>query len=145
MGKTIVRSGQGYRTEIRVRDHVFYADEPTDAGGTDTAPTPTEILLGALGSCMAITVQLYATRKGWPLEGVEVALESERFNANQYAGYEGEAQFIHELRNQIVFHGPLDDEQRARLLEIAGKCPVPRMIEMPAFFKEELLDALPVD
>ena len=146
MAKTVVRLNKGFRTDIHVRNHTYHADEPLDAGGTDTAVTPTEMLLGALGSCMAITVKMYAERKGWPLEGVEVALDMERFNAANYAAYAGDAQFVHEFRTQLVFHGPLDDAQRARLLEIAGKCPVHRALENPAFFVDELLsaEALPV-
>lgn len=137
MAKTTVRLGrEGYRTDIEVRNHNIHADEPADKGGTDTSPTPTELLLGALGSCMAITARMYAERKDWPLEGVEVALEIERFSGKEYAGYDGDAAFVHEVRHQIVLHGPLDDDQRARLLEIAGRCPVHRVIENPAFFVE---------
>jgi len=76
--------------------------------------------MGALGSCMAITARLYAQRKGWPLEGVEVALDYERFVGKEYEGYEGNAAFVHEIRNHIILRGPLDDEQRERLLEIAN-------------------------
>ncbi len=144
MAKATVRLGQqGLRTDIQIRNHTIYADEPVDDGGTDTAPTPTELLMGALGSCMAITARLYAQRKGWPLEGVEVALDVERFAGKEYAGYEGNAAFVHEVRNQIVFHGPLDDEQRARLLDIASRCPVHRIVENPAFFVnvDNLLEA----
>lgn len=142
MAKAIVRLGaQGYRTEISVRDHKVYMDEPVQDGGTDTAPTPSELLLGALGGCIAITARLYAERKGWPLEGVEVALDMERFAGKDYPGYDGSAAFVHEMRNQIIFRGPLDDDQRQRLLEIAGRCPVHRVIENPAFFVDELLEA----
>lgn len=135
MAKATVRLGrEGLRTDIQIRNHTIHADEPTDSGGTDTAPSPTELLLGALGSCMAITARLYAQRKGWPLEGVEVALDVERFAGKEYAAYSGDAAFVHEVRNQIVLHGPLDDEQRARLLDIASRCPVHRIVENPAFF-----------
>lgn len=135
MAKTTVRLGrEGYRTDIHVRNHVVHADEPLDAGGSDTAPTPTELLLGALGSCIAITARLYAARKGWPLEGVEVALDVERFAGKDYQAYAGDAAFVHEVRQQIILHGPLDDEQHARLLEIASRCPVHRIVENPAFF-----------
>lgn len=141
MAKTTVRLGrEGYRADIHVRNHVVYADEPLEDGGADSAPTPTELLLGALGSCMAITARLYATRKGWPLEGVEVALDVERFAGRDYHAYDGDAAFVHEVRQQITLHGPLDETQRARLLEIAGKCPVHRIVENPAFFVD--VDAL---
>lgn len=141
MPKAIVRSGSNYRTEIINRHHTTYADEPIHDGGTDTAPTPTEMLLGALGACMTITVQMYANRKGWPLEGVEIALDVERFVASEYPNYKGDAQFVHEIRNQISFRGPLTEEQRARLFEIAGKCPVHRILATPTYFVEELLKA----
>ena len=135
MPKTTVRLGrEGYRTEIKARNHVFYADESLESGGEDSAPEPVELLVGAVGACIAVTTRLYAQRKGWPLEGVEVALDYERFNGKDYPAYDGSAAFIHEFRNQIVFHGPLSDEQRARLAEIATKCPVHRIVEYPAFF-----------
>jgi putative redox protein len=140
MAKAVVQLGrEGYRTEIRLRDHVIYADEPVDAGGTDTAPTPMEMMLGALGACMAVTTRMYAQRKRWPLEGVDVALDIERFAGKDYAAYTGDANFVHEVRSQIKFYGPLDAEQRERLLEIAGKCPVHRAIENPAFFVDQML------
>jgi putative redox protein len=142
MAKTIVRLGpDGYRTEIISRTHVTHADEPLSDGGTDTALTPMEMMLGALGACMAITTQMYARRKGWPLTGVEIALDVERFVASNYPAYQGDAQFIHEIRNAIQFHGVLTTEQRERLFEIAGKCPVHRVLANPTFFVEELIRA----
>ncbi|MBZ0301327.1 MAG: OsmC family protein [Anaerolineae bacterium] len=143
MAKATVRLGrEGYRTEIKVGNHTIYADEPLDSGGTDTGPTPMQMMVGALGACIAITARLYAERKGWPLEGVDVGLDMERYSAKEYAGYEGSAAFIHEVRNHIVFRGPLSDEQRQRLMDIATKCPVHRALENPAFFVdvEDLLE-----
>jgi putative redox protein len=141
MANTVVHLGDSYRTTIQVGDHTFHADEPVSDGGTDTAPSPMQMLLGALGSCMAITARMYALRKGWPLEGVDVTLDIERFRGKDYPGYDGAASFVHEVRDHIVFHGPLDDEQLARLREIASRCPVHRAVENPAFFVE-LEDAL---
>lgn len=140
MAPTIVHLKDGYQTTIHTRHHVYHADEPLDNGGTDTAVTPTEMLLGALGSCVAMTVKMYAQRKNWPLESVEIHLEMERFNGKDYADYHGDEAFVHEFREQIKFHGPLDDEQRARLMEIAQKCPVRRAISTPSFFKEVLTE-----
>ncbi len=142
MAKAFVRLGSdGYRTEIINRTHITHADESISDGGTDTAPDPIEMLLGALGSCMAITTHMYARRKGWPLESIEFDLEVERYNAVDYPAYQGDAQFVHEIRNQIQLHGPLTPEQRARLLEIAGKCPVHRILATPTFFVEQLVNA----
>jgi uncharacterized OsmC-like protein len=136
----VVLPETGYQTSIYTRDHVYHADEPTDAGGTDTAVTPTEMLLGALGSCIAITLRLYAERKKWDLQGVELLLDSERFNGKDYGAYEGDELFVHEIRKSIVLKGDLDDKQRERLMEIAGKCPVHRIIATPTFFVDELLE-----
>ncbi len=141
MAQTKIKLGpDGYRTDVQVRGHTFHADEPMQDGGTDLAPTPMELMLGALGSCMAMTARMYAERKGWPLEGVEVSLDIERFSGKDYATYTGDANFVHEIRKQIQFLGPLDAKQRERLLEIAGRCPVRRAVENPAFFVEELIE-----
>lgn len=147
MAKATVSLGpEGYRTVIKSRDHEYIADEPLDEGGTDSGPMPTEMLLGALGACIAVTCRLYAERKKWPLEGVDVSLDSERFNAKDYADYDGDELFVHEIRKSIAFKGDnLTDDQRKRLLEIAGKCPVHRMIALPTFFKETLVDDIFAD
>lgn len=140
MPKATVHLAEGYRTTITSREHTYYADEPLDAGGEDSAPTPSEMLMGALGSCVAITIKLYAERKKWPLEGVDVALDYERFKGADYADYEGDAAFVHEIREAITLHGPLDADQKERLLEIGSRCPVRRVIELPSFFKGESLE-----
>jgi putative redox protein len=140
MTKATVRLFDGYRTTITSRQHTYHADESIPDGGTDTAPDPTEMLMGALGSCVALTMKLYAQRKKWALEGIEIALDYERFAGKDYPDYEGEEQFIHEIRENIVLHGNLTDEQKERLLEIASKCPVTRIIATPTFWKQNLLD-----
>lgn len=141
MAKTRVSlNGDGFKTTIQTRDHVYYADEPTEKGGTDEAPTPSEMAMGALGACIAITLKMYAKRKGWPLETVEMQLDFERFKGADYEAYDGDEQYVHEIRKSIRLVGDLDEEQRERLLEIAGKCPVHRLIATPSFFVEEVLD-----
>jgi putative redox protein len=131
-----VRSEQGYRTEITIRQHTVLADELVQDGGTDEAPTPMEILVGTIGACIAVTARAYAQRKGWPLEGISVAVDMERFAREDYPAYSGDAPFVHEVREQIQFEGPLTDEQRVRLMQIAAKCPVRRVLENPVFFVE---------
>ncbi len=126
----------GTRTNISIRRHEFHSDEPLEAGGSDSAPTPGELMLGALGSCMAITCKLYAGRKGWDLTGVEVALDYERFRGRDYLAHAGDELYVHEVREALVFHGDLDDKQRARLREIAGKCPIHRLLATPTYFVE---------
>ena len=135
MGSTIIRLGKaGLRTTVAADGHVFHVDEPVAAGGSDSAADPVKHLLGALGSCMAITARLYAQRKGWPLAGVDIALDVERHRGADYPGYDGDSVFVHEISQQITLHGPLDDSQRRRILEIAGRCPVHRIVESQAFF-----------
>ena len=122
------------------RHHQWHADEPIEDGGTDTAPTPGELMLGALGSCMAITCKLYAERKGWDLQRVEVKLDYERFRGRDYPAHDGVELFVHEVREALVFHGDLDEKQLARLRDIASKCPVHRVLAFPTYF----VDMLPV-
>jgi putative redox protein len=136
MPKTTVEIRDGFKTTISSRDHVYHADEPAADGGSDAGPKPSEMLLGALGSCVAITLKMYAGRKGWPLEGVKIELDFERFRADEYDDYDGDQAFIHEFREGITLLGPLDDEQKARLMNIATKCPVRRAVELPAIFKD---------
>lgn len=131
----------GLLTTIQTRHHTYHTDEPLEAGGTDTMVSPTEMAMGALGSCIAMTMKLYADRKKWPLEGVEIELEMERFNAKEYTAYEGDERYIHEIRKQIKLLGDLSDDQRQRILEIGAMCPVHRLIATPTFFKETLLDS----
>jgi putative redox protein len=116
--------------------HTWYADESVEGGGSDSAADPVNMLRGALGACIGITLQAYAHRKNWPLEKVEVAVNTQRFTASEYPAYQGDASFVHEIREHIVLHGPLTDEQRARLLDIATKCPVRRILANPTFFVE---------
>jgi putative redox protein len=111
-GKVATHAGTKLQQDVTLGPHALSADEPVDAGGGDAAPAPHDFLLAALGSCTSMTVKLYADRKGWPLERVEVALE------------QGREEGVHQMRRVITLHGPLSDEQRARLLEIAEKCPV---------------------
>ncbi|MFN8531510.1 MAG: OsmC family protein [Anaerolineae bacterium] len=136
MTRIHVRNEQGYQTEIKIRQHTVLADELISDGGTDIAPTPMEILLGTAGACIAVTTKAYAQRKGWPLEGVSVDLDMERIARENYPAYTGDAPFVHEIREHITFEGPLSDEQKARLMTIAAKCPVHLTLQNPVFFVE---------
>ena len=122
---TTARVGaSGYRTELSSRAHTFVADEPGPLGGTDAGPTPYEYLLGALASCMAMTLRMYADRKKWPLEGVEVRLRTTRTHKVDCEDCDTHAVGIKQLDRTIVLTGPLSDEQTKRLLDIAERCPV---------------------
>lgn len=102
-----------------------------------------EILVGTVGACIAVTTRAYAKRKNWPLEGISVELEMERFKREDYPAYTGESPYIHEIRERIQFEGPLTDDQRARLMSVSTKCPVHLTLENPVFFVETLADEVP--
>ncbi|NWF70556.1 MAG: OsmC family protein [Chloroflexi bacterium] len=143
MPKTSVHLDQGLRATAQSRNHVWVADEPVSEGGSDIAPTPMEMMLGALGSCVAITIKLYAQRKSWPLEAVDVNVELKRVKKEEYPSYDGPAAFVHLITKQIALYGPLSAEQRERLMEIGTKCPVARVITDPSFITDELLETEP--
>jgi putative redox protein len=114
--------------EIRVGRHLLPADEPVEAGGTDTGPNPYDLLLAALGACTSMTLRLYADRKAWPLEQVSVRLHHDKIHAADCAECETREGKIDRIVRVIDLKGPLDEAQRRRLLEIAEKCPVHRTL-----------------
>lgn len=116
---TVVLGTQDYRTRVTSRTHEFFVDEPGDLNGGDTAQDPYETLLGALGACKAITVRMYAQRKGWDLQEVRLDLVHSRPNGR------GKPE---QIDISLSFVGDLDDDQRKRLKEIANACPVQKTI-----------------
>jgi len=117
-------SAKGFAQEIVVGGHRLVADEPAEVGGTDTGPGPYDLLLAALGSCTSMTVALYARRKQWPLEAVRVRLRHSKIHAADCADCETKVGMLDRIERDVELVGSLDEEQRARLLEIADKCPV---------------------
>lgn len=117
-----------YVEEIRVGGHRLLADEPSEAGGSDAGPGPYELLLAALGTCTCITVRMYAERKHWPLEAVHVALTHAKVHSEDCVACEGEVRSIDQIEMEISLAGDLSGDQRQRLLEIAGRCPVHRTL-----------------
>ena len=117
---TTARIGAGYppyATQLVIGQHHVVADQPIDLGGGDTGPAPDEIVLAALGACTAITLRMYAQRKQWPLESVEVTLDYAERGRDKTV-----------IQRTVHLRGPLDDEQRERLLQVANACPVHRIL-----------------
>ena len=121
---TVCGAADGFVQEITAGRHQLRSDEPVSAGGTDRGPTPYDLLLGALGSCTSMTVGMYARRKQWPLRRVTVHLSHSRVHARDCAVCENEQAMLTVINREVEFEGTLSDEQRARLLAIANRCPV---------------------
>ena len=130
-GEVIVReTGRGqFQQEVIAGTHRLLADEPVAAGGLDGGPSPYALLLAALGACTSMTVRLYADRKNLPLKRASVRLRHGRIHAADCAECETKEGMIDHIDRVITFEGDLDGEQRARLLEIAEKCPVHRTLK----------------
>jgi uncharacterized OsmC-like protein len=121
-------TGSGFAQEIVAGQHRLNADEPLSAGGSETGPTPYELLLAALGACTAMTVTMYARRKKLPLDGIVVRLRHSRIHAEDCFDCQTEAGFLDRIDREIELSGSLSSEERLKLFEIAEKCPVYRTL-----------------
>lgn len=126
---TAATGREGFRTEIGVRAHTLLADEPASAGGTDAGPTPYDLLAAALGACTSMTLQMYARRKGWPLQEAVTRLRHSRVYAQDQDRCPDRPARMDRLDREVELVGDLSAEQRQRLLEIADRCPVHRTLE----------------
>jgi uncharacterized OsmC-like protein len=130
MSEVVVSSLENLRNEVRYgAGHSFITDEPVAAGGEDAGPDPYTLMLAALGSCISMTLKLYARRKQWPLESVTVRLRQTRIHSKDCQEcMQDQDGFVHRIERSVSLTGPLSEEQRARLQEIAHKCPVHRTL-----------------
>ena len=127
MSEVMVSSTTNLQNEVRYGEgRALVIDEPASLGGDGAGPDPYTLLLAALGGCISMTVTLYARRKGWPLERVTVRLRQRRVHAQDCAEcMRQDDAFAHRIERSVIIEGDeLTDEQRTRLQEIAGKCPV---------------------
>ncbi len=120
-----------YSQLVTTGSHSFVIDEPVENGGDGLGPSPYEMLLSALGSCTAITLLMYARRKGWEVTECSVHLTHDRVHADDSADAETGTRRVEVINRDISLHGHLTKEQEARLLEIAQKCPVSKTLETP--------------
>jgi putative redox protein len=125
----VVEAGLGkFAQEVVIGRHRLIADEPLEAGGDDLGPSPYELLLAGLGACTAMTLRMYAAHKKLPLDKVSVELVHRKIHAQDCADCETKEGRIDRIDRVIDIQGPLDTETRARLLEIADRCPVHRTL-----------------
>jgi putative redox protein len=120
--------GTAYQTRIEGEESTLLADEPVASGGDGHGPSPYELLLAALAHCAVLTILLYARRKEWPVTGVSVRANHERLIIEDEREGEVLRRKVERIVQAITLDGDLDEPQRARLIEIAGKCPVHRTI-----------------
>lgn len=124
----------GMRVEASDGVRTMTMDEPADQGGSDAGLSPTKTLAAALGGCTALTLKLYSARKSWPLEDVKVRVQIEPADR-------ADPESANRVTQTVELIGPLDEAQRERLLLIAGKCPVHKLLEGPSMFEERLLES----
>jgi putative redox protein len=136
-------TGQGrFQQSVTMGEHRLIADEPVDVGGSDSGPSPYDLLLAALGACTSMTLRMYAERKSIPLEHVSVLLQHSKIHASDCANCETSQGQIDRIDRTITLAGDLDEATRARLLEIADKCPVHRTLTSEVDIRTALADPL---
>ncbi|HEV7845204.1 MAG TPA: OsmC family protein [Thermoleophilaceae bacterium] len=128
MRATARRENGTLKHEVEMRDHTLTADEPKDHGGEDAGPNPQELLAGSLASCTAITMEMYAQRKGWDIGDVAVHVDYEPAQRGSPTRFKLVVDFAKEL----------PEEQRERLMQIGAKCPVHRVLEGEVMFEERV-------
>ena len=137
------RSLQNLQLEIHAGDHLILADESKNDGGDDAGPSPYALLLGSLAACKVITAHLYARRKQWPVETVTMRLTHNKIYARDCEDCESSPNAkVDIIESEISFEGDLDDEQKARLAEIADRCPVHRTLTSETKIRTKLVGAI---
>ncbi len=138
MAEVIVSSIGYLKQQITAGNHTFIADEPSESGGSAAGPDPYSLLLAALGACTAMTLQIYAKRKQWPLERVEVSLRHSRIHAEDCGDCATKQGNLDRIERYISLTGELTGEQKTRLLEIAERCPVHKTLTSEISIKSYL-------
>ena len=126
--------------KIQAGKHEMVSDEPSSMGGGNAGPTPYGFLLSALGACTAITLRMYAQRKKWPLEDAVVTLRHSKIHSRDCEDCDGQEGMVDVIDREISIKGPLDAAQRARLMEIADKCPVHRTLEAKPKIRTRMME-----
>tara|TARA_R110002049_G_scaffold13509_3_gene58709 strand:+ start:59819 stop:61036 length:1218 start_codon:yes stop_codon:yes gene_type:complete len=124
----ILESNQKFLRQVTTDDHQWFADEPTEFGGSNHGPDPYEHLLAALGACTSMTIRMYANRKQWSLDDVTITLEHNSEHIKDCHDCEDDSGKVETIIRKIILIGDLDESQRQRLIDIANKCPVHKTI-----------------
>ena len=128
MRRALARRRQGYEHEVEIRDHRLIVDESEDHGGSNAGPRPTELMAASLATCTAITIEMYAKRKGWEIGEVAVDVDYEPAQRGSPTKF----------KMKVLLPKELPEEQRERLMQIAAKCPVHRTLEGEVMFDESV-------
>jgi putative redox protein len=140
MQPVTVRSAGSFRNVIEVGPHRLIGDEPPEAGGGNGGPTPYDFLSAALGTCTSMTLHFYAKREKIPLAGVEVTITSDRMHAEDCADCLTSGGFIHRFDVKLRLQGDLTPDHRAKLLEVAKRCPVYKTLTAEIRIDETLVE-----
>lgn len=132
--------GEGYATDIQIGRHGIVADEPADIGGNDFGPTPYELLSSALAACTVMTLKMYARRKEWDLQSVEVHIDHDKKHCIDCQDIENKEVKIDIFERSLKLEGNLDEKQIKRLLQIANRCPVHRTLHEPVEVHTNLIE-----
>jgi uncharacterized OsmC-like protein len=124
MKEVIVKFIRNYQHEAKTSQQTITIDESKEVGGDGKGPDPYDLLLSALGGCTAMTIMMYARRKGWPVEGIQVKLNHEKIHAQDCEECDTQEGKLDQITKTIFLRGDLTQEQKERLLEIAERCPV---------------------
>lgn len=136
----LLREDDTFTTRIKAGDHYLTADEPKTVNGNDFGPSPYELVASGLAACTAMTIKMYANRKKWPLEDVEVHVSYKKDHAEDNIHLEDKGAKIDIFEREIKLSGTLDSSQQERMLEIANKCPVHKTLHSEVLVRTKLMD-----
>jgi putative redox protein len=142
--KVIVKNSVGYKTTAASRGHEIICDEPKEANGTDTGMNPYELLLASIGACKAITMRMYAERKGFRLEDVELEMFHRKVPAEELKGIRTESGKVDKIFIRTSLKGELTEEQKDRILEIGERCPVQKTVLSEVLIETERVESIPL-
>src|SRR5438270_9428149 len=123
---TVHGDAKGFAQQINVGPHHIVTDEPVSYGGTDSGASPYDLILAALGACTSMTIGFYARKRNWPLDKITVSLRHSKIHAIDCEECETKEGKIDRIELDVQLTGALSDEQRAKIIDIAGKCSVPQ-------------------